>query len=164
MFIISHFSQYVIVNLTPWTIKTKMLLITTVISRKEAISFFQHECKRLVFDSFYWKVEETFQIISMQTKSNISSIYTYLQMHAHLWCAVQKVKNSISGGRGGRVGAGGERRRARWWVQAETRHALEIGNVTIWRMEAACLMAMDWGLAAPNSDEPSAFGLPCSDI
>lgn len=28
-------------------------------------------------------------------------------------------------------------RRAHWWVQAETRHALESGNVTIWRMEAA---------------------------
>lgn len=38
----------------------------------------------MVFDSFYSKVEETFQIIWVQMKSNISSIYMYLQMHGHL--------------------------------------------------------------------------------
>lgn len=48
----------------------------------------------MVFDSFYSKVEETFQIIWVQMKSNISSIYMYLQMH---WHFRGKVYNSISG-------------------------------------------------------------------
>lgn len=43
-----------------------------------------YESKHVVFDSFYSKVEETFQIIWVQMKSNISSIYMYLQMHWHL--------------------------------------------------------------------------------
>lgn len=34
--------------------------------------------------AFYSKVEETFQIIWVQMRSNISSMYMYLQMHWHL--------------------------------------------------------------------------------
>lgn len=37
----------------------------------------------MVFESFYWKVEETSQTIRVQMKSNISPMYIYLQMHWH---------------------------------------------------------------------------------
>lgn len=38
----------------------------------------------VVFNSFYLKLEETFQVIQVQMRSNISSMYMYLQMHWHL--------------------------------------------------------------------------------
>lgn len=57
-------------------------------------------CISLVFEGFYSKVvkEETFQIIQVQMRSNISSIHKYSQMHWHLdaFQRAARVKNSIS--------------------------------------------------------------------
>lgn len=68
-----------------------------------------------LWQCFYSKVEETFQIIQVQMRSNISSMYMYLQMHWHL-DALQRPRTWRLRGK----------ERSGFNVSARTRHMLNV--------------------------------------